>query len=245
MMGDRGITWACSRCGARFSKQEDLTAHVATTHKGHASTNAPRHDLVEPSVPTVPSETSAREPRQPDADLARQSEPAATAVAAGEKPTAAPTLQDHRRIPTSALRTLRWVAVAVICIAAAAALGIAFHHQIAHQIALAVTRQPTPFTELYFSNPQALPASLSRSAPNVFGFTVVNHEGHDTVYSYVVTLASSHGSSTIAEGRIDLTKNRGATRLVNVRPTRRSTEYLITVNLLGRTEMIRFRGVSQ
>jgi hypothetical protein len=244
MMGDRGITWACSRCGARFSKREDLTAHVAATHKGQASTNAPRHDLVEPSVPAVPSETSAREPRQPDADLARQSEPAATAVAAGEKPTAPPTLQPPRRVPTSAHRTLRWVALAAVC-AVAAGLSIAFPHQIAHQIDLAVTRQPTPFTELYFSDPQTLPASLSLSAPNVFGFTVVNHEGHDTVYSYVVTLASSHGASTIAQGRIDLRNNMRATRLVNVRPTRRATEYLTTVNLLGRTEMIRFRGVSQ
>ena len=136
------------------------------------------------------------------------------------------------------------MALAAVC-AVAAGLGIAFPHQIAHQIALAVIRQPTPYTELYFSDPQSLPASLSRSAPNVFGFTVVNHEGHDTVYSYAVTMASSHGTSTIAQGRIDLTNNKGATRLVDVRPTRRSTEYLITVNLLGRTEMIRFRGVSQ
>ena len=185
------------------------------------------------------------EPRQPDADLALQSETEATAVAPGEMPTATPTPQPHRPIPTSAHRTLLWVAVVVICIAAAAALGIAFPHQIAHQIALSVTRQPTPYTELYFSDPQSLPASLSLSAPNLFGFTVVNHEGHDTVYSYVVTLASSYGSSTIAQGRIDLRNNMEATRLVNVRPTRRATEYWITVNLLGRIETIRFRGVSQ
>jgi hypothetical protein len=160
MMGDRGITWACSSCGASFSTRAALTAHVAVVHGGHPSTNAPSHDLVEPSVSAVPSETAAREPRQPDADLAGQSEPDATGLAAGEKSGAAPTLQPHRRIPTSTLRTLGWVAVAAICIAAPG-LGIAFPHQIAHQIALAVTRQPTPFTELYFSDPNGLPGSLS------------------------------------------------------------------------------------
>jgi hypothetical protein len=245
MMGDRGITWACSSCGASFSTREALTAHVAANHGRHPSTSAARHDLVEPSVPAVPSEASAREPRQPDADLARQSEPAAAAVAAGEKPTAPPALQPLRRVPTSAHRTLVWVATAVICVAAAAALGIAFPHQIAHQIALSVTRQPTPYTELYFSDPQSLPSSLSLSAPNLFGFTVVNHEGHDTVYSYVVTLASSYGSSIIAQGRIDLKNNMSATRPVNVRPTHSATEYVTTVSLQGRFETIHFRGVSQ
>lgn len=185
------------------------------------------------------------EPRQPDADLARQSEPAATVVAAGEKPTAPPALQPLRRDPISAHRTLLWVAVVVICSATAAALGIAFPHQIAHQIALSVTRQPTPYTELYFSDPQSLPSSLSLSAPNLFGFTVVNHEGHDTVYSYVVTLASSYGGATIAQGRLDLRNNMSATRLVNVRPTHGATEYVTTVNLQGRSETIRFRGATQ
>jgi len=243
-MGDRGITYVCSSCGATFPTRTALADHVAADHGRHPSAIATEHDLVESSVSAVPSETPAREPRQPDADLAQQSEPDATAAAAGEKPTAAPTIQAHRRIPTSALRTLRWVAVAAICIAAAG-LGIAFPHQIAHQITLAVTRQPTPYTELFFSDPQSLPSSLSLSAPNLFGFTVVNHEEHDTVYSYVVTLVSSHGGSTIAHGRIDLRNNMSATRLVNVRPTQRATEYVTTVNLQGRSETIRFRAVSK
>lgn len=235
--------WTCSRCGARFSKQEDLTAHVAS-HKRRTSTNAPRRDLVEPSVSAVPSESAAREPRQPDADLALQSEPAATAVAAGEKPTAVPTARPHHRIPTSALRTLRWVAVAAICIAATG-LGIAFPHQIAHQIALAVTRQPEPFTELYFSDPDGLPKSLSLSRPNTFGFTIVNHERHDIVYSYVVTLASRYGTSVIARGPMDVGKNRDATKLVNITVSQRATVYLVTVTLLGRAETIWFRGTSE
>jgi hypothetical protein len=122
---------------------------------------------------------------------------------------------------------------------------LAFPHQIAHQITLSVTKQPTPFTELYFSNPNGLPKSLSLSRPNLFRFTVVNHEGRDAVYSYVVTLASSYGNSTITQGRIDLSNGMSATRLVDVRPTHGATEYVTTVSLQGRSETIRFRGVSQ
>jgi hypothetical protein len=147
--------------------------------------------------------------------------------------------------PTSPRRAPRWVALAAVFAVVAAGLGIAFPHQIAHQIALAVTRQPTPFTELYFSDPNGLPKSLSLARPNVFRFTVVNHEGHDTIYSYVVTLSSSHGGSTIAQGRIQLKNNTSATRLINVHASRSETEYVTTVNLVGRTQVIRFRGVSQ
>src|SRR5665647_1720242 len=148
MMSDRGITYVCSSCGATFPTRTALADHIAAGHGRHSPAIDPKHDLVEPSGSAVPSEAPAMEPRQPDADLALQSETEATAVAPGEMPTATPTPQPHRPIPTSAHRTLLCVAVAVICIAAAAGLGIAFPHQIAHQIALAVTRQPEPFTEL-------------------------------------------------------------------------------------------------
>jgi hypothetical protein len=128
----------------------------------------------------------------------------------------------------------------MFCIAAAC-LGVVFHHQ----IAIAVAGQRTPLTQLFFSGPKSLPESLSLSRPNRFGFTVVNQEGHDTGYSYVVTLANSSGTSTIAHGHIDLGNTKAATRLVNVRPTRHAAEYLITVELVGRAEAIQFEAVSK
>lgn len=134
--------------------------------------------------------------------------------------------------------------LAVLCVVVGG-LGFAFRHEIAHGVAFAMTSQPAPFTQLYFSDPNDLPTSLSLSRPNRFGFTVVNDEGSATTYSYVVTLASSNTSSTIARGRIRLGDNKAATTLVNVSPTRRATMYLITVKLVGRAEMIRFGGVSQ
>jgi len=271
-MGDPGIRWVCSRCGATLPAHEALKAHT-TEHDDHDAKSVPKQDSptpemsasesqpprepgraeestggparAEPSVPAgaagVPTEES---PRQPTASPPPLSQLTGPVVRADGTANDAATIQTDRRSRPSASRIWRWAAIAAVCVVAVG-LGIAFPRQIAHQIALAVTKQPTPFTELYFSNPSGLPKSLSLSRPNVFGFTVVNHEGGDTAYSYVVTLASSTGSSTIAQGRVDLRSNEGATRLVDVRPTQRATEYLITVNLVGRTEMIRFRGVSQ
>jgi hypothetical protein len=158
-----------------------------------------------------------------------------------ERSAAAVTTQLHRR---AALHASRWVALAAAC-TVAIALGIAFPHQIAHQIALSTTREPTPFTELYFSDPNSLPRLLSISRPNIFGFTVVNHEGRSATYSYVVTLASSHGASSIAHGRVDVKDNEHDTIVISMGSIRRATQYSITVSLLGRSEAIWFRAVSQ
>ena len=141
-------------------------------------------------------------------------------------------------------RLLIWVAAIAICIAAAG-LARAFPHQIAHQIAISFTRQPESYSELYFSDPRALPASLSLSRPNLCRFTIFNHEGHDAIYSYVVTLTSSHGSKTIARDRIDVGDKAKTTTVVNVVPPRRATKYVVTVTLRGRPETIHFSGISR
>ena len=152
------------------------------------------------------------------------------------------TLQSHdtQRPSASVSQAWRWVAVIVICIASVSVL-ITFRHQ----ITLAAARQPTPFTELFFNRPNSLPTSLSLSGPNVLSFSVVNHEGHATVYSYVVTLASSQGTSTVDQGQIALKDNGAATRLVDVRPTLAATKFVVTVSLLGRSESISSKSVSQ
>ena len=141
-------------------------------------------------------------------------------------------------------RLLRWVAAVGICIATAG-LILAFPHQIAHQIAISMTRQPEPYTELYFTNPQALPTSLSLSRPNLCMFTISNHEGHDAIYSYVVTLSRLHGAKIIARDSIDVGDNKKTTTVVNVVPPRRATKYVVTVTLRGRPETIHFSGISR
>lgn len=135
-----------------------------------------------------------------------------------------------------------WVAAAAVCIAVGG-LVIVLPDQIGLARTSAPLPSPEPFTELHFSESKAPPRLLSLSGPSVFGFTVVNHEGHDGAYSYVVTLADPHGSSTIAQGSVELRNDTAATRLVSVPPpARRGSEYLVTVSLQGRSEKIWFRA---
>ena len=240
-MSDRDITWVCSHCSARLCTRAALTAHVASEHGRRRPASPPSHDFVKPTVAAFPVEPTAKAPWQPEAASSPQPEPRTSADAVRGGPPVAPTVLAVRPASHSTPRKLNWLLVAVLCVAAVGlGLGIAFRHQIAP----ALTREPTPFTQLYFSDPDGLPRTLRVSRPNRFEFTVVNREGRASAYSYVVTLASSHGSSTVARGRIDLRNNKAATVEIDVRPTRRATEYSIAVGLVGRDKTIQFGAVS-
>ena len=81
-----------------------------------------------------------------------------------------------------------WRVVAVVAvIAAGAAAAVLQSPSGRRQIAKSVTRQPTPFTELYFTDHNKIPKVLSVSKPNTVGFTIANHEGKTVDYVYVVT----------------------------------------------------------
>jgi hypothetical protein len=148
----------------------------------------------------------------------------------------------QRRHSRSATGTLLWIGVVCVVIAG---ICVALPHQVARQLSLSFTRQPTPFTELYFPHPRALPISLTVTHPTPFSFKVVNHEGADRVYPYVVQLISAQDSSTIAQGRLRIANDRGVTTTVDILPPHSDTEYEVRVTLPGRPEVIHFRAVSE
>ena len=140
------------------------------------------------------------------------------------------------------LRTLTIVSAACIAVVA---LGVRFPHQISHQLALSFTRQVTPYTALYFTEPKALPTRLPTHMTGQFGFTVFNHEGRERVYDYVVTMAGPDGSRVVGGGSIDLKDNQRISRVVRLSPTGRHMAYLITVTLERPYQQnIFFRGYS-
>lgn len=232
-MNERGITYICSQCGQSHSTPQALRAHAKSHHGSAAPTISAGSGQSTPRTPELPAELSPRAHNRrrqilpPRHDQWGHTQPKVES-------------QLHPRI-----RRGRLLVAIGATLVAALVFGLAYPHQIAHQIALAVTRQPTPFTELYFSDPKGLPKSLSISRPNHFGFTIVNHEGRDDVYSYSVTLASRYGTSVIARGRVDVEDNMKGTRLIDVTVSQRTTLYLVTVNLLKQGESIWFRGTSE
>jgi hypothetical protein len=124
-----------------------------------------------------------------------------------------------------------------------AALFVASPQQFVHQIEISVIRQPTPYTQLFFGDPSAIPSRLRLDLPNKFTFTIVNDEGRSSLYHFTVMM-DTVGLSTavVANGSLRLRDEGIATRTVAVVPKKHRHRYLITVVLDGTGLSIHFYG---
>lgn len=137
---------------------------------------------------------------------------------------------------------LRAGAAVLISAAIVGGLAVAFPKQFAHQIAISTTRQPTPYTQLFFTDPSALPKDLTVDRVNTFAFTVINDEGHAENYHYVITLTTGKSHEIVGEGSLEVGNNQRATRTAGVKPKSRTTRYLISVALNGTGDFVQFYG---
>jgi hypothetical protein len=138
----------------------------------------------------------------------------------------------------------RRVAVAMVLsfIGLFVGLFVAFPRQFVHQLDISLVRQPTPYTQLFFNNPTALPSQLRVNRANKFAFTIVNDQGRSWLYRYTVT-ASTAGSSTVAgRGSLTIRNGRSLTCTVAVVPKLRKSRYLVTVVLNAPDQSIHFYG---
>ena len=123
------------------------------------------------------------------------------------------------------------------------ALFVASPRQFVHQIEISVIRQPTPYTQLFFSHPGAIPSTLRLDRPNKFTFTIVNDEGQSSLYHFTVTMKAAGSSTTVvANGSLRLDDSGIGTRTVAFVPTKQRHQYLITVVLDGSGLSIHFYG---
>lgn len=124
-----------------------------------------------------------------------------------------------------------------------AALFVASPRQFVHQIEISVIRQPTPYTQLFFSDPSAIPGRLKLDLPNRFTFTIVNDEGQFSLYHFTVTVDTIGLSTTVvARGSLRLDDQGIGTRTVALVPKNQRHRYLITVVLGGSGQSIHFYG---
>jgi hypothetical protein len=123
-----------------------------------------------------------------------------------------------------------------------AALYAASPKQFVHQIEISVIRQPTPYTQLFFSDPNAIPSRLRLDLPNRFAFTIVNDEGQSTLYRFTVLMNTAGSSATVANGSVRLDDGGTGTRTVALVPKNHGHRYLITVVLDGSGQSIHFYG---
>ena len=140
----------------------------------------------------------------------------------------------------------RWILVLVICLAGTVGAAVWIWHLpgARRQIAESTSQEPATFTELYFTDAAVLPKHLSSAGPNVFGFTIANHEETTVVYSYLVTVESVLGTVPIARGQVGIAAGGRAEVPEQYTPPQPGIAYQITVQLLGRPEAIHFTGMS-
>ena len=126
--------------------------------------------------------------------------------------------------------------VVILVLCAAAALSKQFRHQ----IEISIVRQRNPYTQLYFADPNALPAHLQVNKNNIFEFTIENDEGRALTYTYTATLADSRSHTVASKATITISDGQRATRQVAVRPRDLNSKYLITITLQGTNLSIHF-----
>ncbi len=107
---------------------------------------------------------------------------------------------------------------------------------VSREITLATTRQPEPFTELYFTSPEHLGKTFTPNEPQIVRFTVRNHEGHTQIYSYVIYLdgvQAASGTTSIADNDAQ-----SLTEEILVKSTNARSK--ITVTLLNNHQSIQY-----
>lgn len=137
----------------------------------------------------------------------------------------------------------RVVAVIALCfITLIAGLYAAFPDQFKRQVELSLIRQPTPYTQLFFSHPEALPAKLHIGKSNRFTFTIINDEGTSESFKYSVVVSTAKSVNVSRRGSVTIHNGSTASRAVAVVPRSRKSRYLITVILDASGQSIHFYG---
>jgi Protein of unknown function (DUF1616) len=130
----------------------------------------------------------------------------------------------------------------VVLLLLVAAIGAAFPRQIKHQWELSVVRQPTPYTQLYFTAPASIPSVLAAGQQNTFDFTIENDEGRAYRYTYVVTLEDSRARQQVSKETVMVNSGERVTRAVTVVPTDKESRYLVSVVIPTLNQSIHFYG---
>ena len=144
-----------------------------------------------------------------------------------------------------ALKPAPWRLIIGICLAVALVIvgaAIAYPSQFKHQLELSIVRQPTPYTQLYFTSPSALSSKLRVDQKNNFEFTIENDEARTYQYTYTVTLADFRSHLVVTTASLTLGNGDRATQIATVTPKDRKSKYLITVALEGGNQSIHFYG---
>jgi uncharacterized membrane protein len=109
-----------------------------------------------------------------------------------------------------------------------------------HQWALSLSRQPTHYTVLAFSNAANLPAQTAISQPVTVSFAIGNREGRAEKYRYVLTQSPSKTASVLGQSTKSVAAGATWNVTTTIRPSCQSSPCRIQVSLPGHPEKIDF-----
>lgn len=140
-------------------------------------------------------------------------------------------------------RLTRIIASSFVLISALSIYDL-FPIQVDHAIALATTRQPESFTELYFDHQDKLPFSIKSGTNNYFVFQITNHESKTVTYHYQILQSSTTGSVAIGGGTVTLTDGDFAHKRVTFKLKAPKSSATLIVKLVDQNQQINFRSKS-
>lgn len=106
-------------------------------------------------------------------------------------------------------------------------------------IALATTRKPETFTELYFEDHINLPKTITRWQQYTFSFTIHNLENRDMEYPYIVYLQRDLQKIIIYQGSVYV-KNNEFKSIENTIGPLKNLRSKIVVELVDKNQIIDF-----
>jgi len=116
-------------------------------------------------------------------------------------------------MPDSKKSIKTWLVIAIAAIAVGAgALYVATHAgDISRQLTLATSRQPEPFTELYFAEPQDIPQKAVVGQKLNISFVIKNHEAKDMAYTYRLYFTDAQNTTFFGDYQVDVPADRSQT----------------------------------
>ncbi len=113
--------------------------------------------------------------------------------------------------------------------------------KIPQTLRLATTKQPSPFSELYFAEPSKLPKTLTPGQMAELSFVITNHEAAARKYRYQVLIIKSGTVVAQTEGEVTLRDGQSSRQLGTI-PAAVAGEHLqVVVRLPEKNQEIRFR----
>jgi len=124
----------------------------------------------------------------------------------------------------------------VVVVVVVVAIALLTQPAVRRQLMLSISRRPTPFSELSFTDYADLPKALPAGGAEAISFTVANHTSTAQDYQVAVTAQTAGAATTVATMRVAVANRASVARSAEFLPPAPGT-YEIVVQLVGIEEI--------